>query len=230
MEFPYRIIDLSHPLQPGMPVWPGDPPLAITPAAGLDREGYYLNRLTLGEHTGTHAGAPAHYLAGGPAMDAIPVADLVAPLFTIAVPLQGDALLEPADVAEWEARFGPLPPGCAVVVATGWSRHWSDEARYLGRAADTSLHFPGISPAAMGLIAGVRGARIVGIDSPGLDGGLSADYAAGKLLAHRGGLHLENLTALELLPPFGAWLVVGLLPIAGGSGSPARVLALVPRA
>lgn len=230
MEFPYRIIDLSHPLQPGMPVWPGDPPLAITPAAGLDREGYYLNRLTLGEHTGTHAGAPAHYLAGGLAMDAIPVDDLIAPLFTIAVPLQGDALLEPADVADWEARFGPLPPGCAVAVATGWSRRWPDEKSYLGRAADGSLHFPGISPAAMELIVRARGARIVGIDTPGLDGGLSADFLSGKILAGQGGIHLENLTALDQLPARGAWIVIGALPIAGGSGSPARVLALVTRA
>ncbi len=229
MEFPFRVVDLSHPLQPAMPAWPGDPPLTVTPAARLDREGFYLNCLALGEHTGTHAGAPAHYLEGGLTMAAFTGHDLIAPLFTISVPLQDDALLEPADVAAWEARFGPLPSGCAVAVATGWSRYWPDKERYLGRAADGSLHFPGISPAAMAVIAGTRRARIVGIDSPGLDGGLSVDYAAGKLLARHGGLHLENLTALGELPPRGAWIMAGALPLAGGSGSPARVFALVPR-
>jgi kynurenine formamidase len=229
-EFPFRVVDLTHPLQPGMPVWPGDPPLEIAPAAAMEREGYFLERFSLGGHSGTHAGAPAHYLAGGLTISAIPASRLVAPLFTITVPLQCDALLEPADVADWEARFGPLPPGSAVAVATGWSRRWPDEKSYLGRAADGSLHFPGISPAAMELIVRARGARIVGIDTPGLDGGLSADFLSGKILAGQGGIHLENLTALDQLPARGAWIVIGALPIAGGSGSPARVLALVTRA
>jgi kynurenine formamidase len=44
----------------------------------------------------------------------------------------------------------------------------------------------------------------------------------------RGIWHLENLQNLKSLPPLGAWIVVGVLPLIGGSGSPARVIALLP--
>jgi kynurenine formamidase len=40
--------------------------------------------------------------------------------------------------------------------------------------------------------------------------------------------HLEGLVNLDQLPPRGATIVIGAVPLQGGSGAPARVLALVP--
>lgn len=52
------MIDLGHALAAGDPVWPGDPPIEVTPLASSP---FRLSRLSFGEHAGTHLGAPSHY-------------------------------------------------------------------------------------------------------------------------------------------------------------------------
>lgn len=229
-EFPFKIIDLTHPWQRAMPVWPGDPPVEITPAAEYGRDGFYLNALSCGEHSGTHAGAPVHFYAHGLTMAGFPAERLIVPLIKITASLQKDELLQREAVFAWQKRHGVLPPSSAVVIETGWSRHWPEVEAYFAEGEDGRMHFPGISEEAMLLLVEERGVRTVGIDTAGLDGGLSADYRANKVLARRSGLHIENLTNLDRVPPAGAWLVIGALPIMEGSGSPARVLALIPSA
>jgi len=121
-----------------------------------------------------------------------------------------------------------IPAAAAVLIETGWSSRWPDAAAYFARDAGGTMHFPGISLEAMQLLVVERGVRIVGIDTAGLDGGTSATFAAGRMLAQQGGVHLENLARLAQVPPTDAWLIIGALAVAGGSGAPARVLALVP--
>ena len=53
-----RVVDLSQVIHPGIPRWPGDPPVEFETVAQIDREGYYLRRFSLGEHSGTHLNAP----------------------------------------------------------------------------------------------------------------------------------------------------------------------------
>lgn len=225
----WDIIDLSHPLTPGMPRWPGDPATVITAAATLEQEGFALNCLSIGEHSGTHAGAPRHFLTDGRSIADFTAAELVMPVAKIVYPAERDTLLAVENLWQWEARHGALQAGTAMLVETGWSRFWPEAESYLARDAEGRMHFPGISEAAMRFLVEHRRVRIVGIDSPGLDGGLSTTFGCNRLLARHDGLHLENLTGLATLPSRGAWLVIGALPIAGGSGAPARVLALVPK-
>lgn len=63
------IHDVSRPLRRGMPVWPGDPPVELVPWTSIDEAGYRLHQLRVGEHTGTHLGAPCHYAADGLSLD-----------------------------------------------------------------------------------------------------------------------------------------------------------------
>ncbi|MFQ6026778.1 MAG: cyclase family protein, partial [Dehalococcoidia bacterium] len=49
-----RVVDLSHPIYEEMPQWPGDPPAQFETVARREREGYFLRRFSLGEHSGTH--------------------------------------------------------------------------------------------------------------------------------------------------------------------------------
>jgi kynurenine formamidase len=74
-----------------------------------------------------------------------------------------------------------------------------------------------------------RGVLGLGIDTAGIDGGASQTLEANRILLDNGRFHLENLTNLERLPARGAWLFIGALPLVGGSGSPARVLAWLPK-
>src|SRR5947209_455004 len=62
---PGAIIDISRPVGPDTPVWPGDPPVAVEPVARVeDGDPAAVSRLTLGTHTGTHVDPPAHFLPG----------------------------------------------------------------------------------------------------------------------------------------------------------------------
>ncbi|ASI99674.1 cyclase family protein [Thermococcus celer] len=79
------IVDLSVPLSEETPVYPDDPPVSIRPWAFIDRDGYYLNVLKLGEHSGTHVDAPAHFVPGGKTVDEMPLEKFIGEAFVIDV-------------------------------------------------------------------------------------------------------------------------------------------------
>jgi len=72
-----RVYDVTVPLATGLPVYPGDPPFEIEPAAALGSAPFRLSRLSLTTHTGTHVDAPAHFLEGGATIDQLPLEILV---------------------------------------------------------------------------------------------------------------------------------------------------------
>ncbi|USZ72800.1 cyclase family protein [Natronosalvus halobius] len=61
--------DLSYPLETGMPVYPGSPPVAVEPAATVEDDGYATTGLSFDSHTGTHIDSPAHMRSDGPTLD-----------------------------------------------------------------------------------------------------------------------------------------------------------------
>ncbi|HKY78093.1 MAG TPA: cyclase family protein, partial [Acidimicrobiia bacterium] len=74
------IIDISRPIGPDTPVWPGDPPVVVEPVARVeDGDAADVSRLSLGTHTGTHVDPPAHFLPGAATVDALPLDVLVGP-------------------------------------------------------------------------------------------------------------------------------------------------------
>ena len=109
-----------------------------------------------------------------------------------------------------------------VLVCTGWSAFLGDAGRYV-----TDLRFPGVSSEAARLLV-ERGVAGLGIDTLGVDPGNSTDFAAHNTTLPAGLWHLEGLVNLELLPARGALLAVGAPLLVGGSGVPARPLALLP--
>jgi arylformamidase len=75
-----RIYDISAPLAPGLPVWPGDPATAVAPALRVARgEGANVSRLTLGTHTGTHCDPPRHFFDAGTPADTLALETLIGP-------------------------------------------------------------------------------------------------------------------------------------------------------
>jgi kynurenine formamidase len=68
----------------------------------------------------------------------------------------------------------------------------------------------------------------VGIDTHGVDSGQDTTFATNLLVLEQPRIVLENLTNLDQLPAIGTILVIGVLRLLGGSGSPVAVLALLP--
>jgi kynurenine formamidase len=221
-----RVVDLAQPLSPATPVWPGMDRLSTETTGTYENGGSFSRDLTFGEHTGTHLDAPVHFVAGAASVEGIGADDLVCDAVVVdireACAADADYVLSAADVLAHEAEHGTIPARAAVLVCTGWSAFLGDDGRYV-----TDMRFPGVSAEAARLLV-ERGVAGIGIDTLGIDPGNSTDYAAHYTTLPAGLWHLEGLVNLELLPARGALLAVGAPLLVGGSGVPARPLALLP--
>lgn len=225
-----RIVDLTHPLAAGIPIYPGGVPFRAGQVADLARDGYYANLLVTGEHTGTHVDAPAHFVAGTATLDGLGAARFVAPAAVIdgtgPAERNADWRLTADDVRRWERTHGPVPQGAVVFLRTGWGQHWPNAAAYGNPAGN--LRFPGFAADAARYLVEERAIKGLGIDTLSLDYGRSRDFEVHKVLSAGGGYGIENVARLEELPPQGAVVVVAPIPVQDGSGAPCRVLAFVP--
>ena len=228
----HHVIDLSHTLHPNIPQWPGDPGPEFEEVATLERDGFYLRRFSLGEHSGTHVNAPAGFHPGGVGIDQYPPSAFVAPAIVLDVRERAganpDYRLGVNVLLEWEREHGTVPAGAVALLYTGWQAKWDDSAAYLGEGGDGALHFPGFGVEALGVLLTQRGAAGIGIDTHGVDGGRDTTFSINRRTLERQRIVLENLCNLDQLPPKGATLVIGALRFQGGSGSPASVLAFIP--
>ncbi|HYH95786.1 cyclase family protein [Hyalangium sp.] len=226
-----RVVDLGHPLTPDMPVFPGGTRLSAKVQGTVERDGYFIRQLELGEHIGTHVDAPAHFAAGSASVDRLPPDVLRGPAAVVDVTAQvasnPDYEVSTADIEAWEREHGPLQPQHLVLIRTGWAARWPDEQRYRNADAAGVMHFPGLSLAASRLLR-LRQVRAIGIDTLSTDPGPSATFEQHKDFLTGGGYHIENLADLSALPPVGAFLVVSPLFVKDGSGAPARVFAFLP--
>ena len=226
------IVDLTHPLSAQMPLWPGDPPPEFTDWANIARDGYFLRRFSLSEHAGTHLTAPASFYPNGRTVDQYTPEELVKPAVVIDARQQcqanPDYALTPDDVTAWESRHGSIPADSIALLLTGWAERWPNPAAYLGADANGSLHFPGFSPDAAALLLNERGVAGLGTDTASVEPGNDITFAVSKMVLSQPRIVLENLANLHQLPPTGAVLVIGLLRLEGGSGSPVAVTAFLP--
>ena len=227
-----RVVNLSLDIHPGMFLWPGDPPVEFEVAARLDHDGYYLRRFAMGEHSGTHVNAPSSFYPRGVSIDTYPAESLVVAAVTIdlrdRVADNPDYELTVADLDGWEARNGRIKPETVVLLCTGWLAERDSTIENPGPKMKNTLKFPGFGLGAARRLLNEREVAGLGIDTPGLEPGSHSGFSVNKLLLERPRLALENLTNLDQLPLTGATLVIGLLRLVGGTGSPASVLALIP--
>lgn len=234
-----RVIDLSHPYDEETIYWPTSPSAfqLNTLAHGETPGGYFYsaNSFCTPEHGGTHMDAPIHFAAGRHTIDEIPVQRLVAPAVVIDVSAMAakdaDYLLSLDDVRRWEDRHGEIPAQAIVVMRTGWEQRWGDRKAYLGddTPGDASnLHFPSFGAEAAEFLVKERAIVGIGVDTASIDNGASKDFRVHRITAEANVYGLENLMNLDQLPARGATLVALPMKIAGGSGAPVRVIALLP--
>jgi kynurenine formamidase len=236
----YTIVDLSHGFGPATLYWPTSTskfvlhPEASGPTAG----GYFYaaNSLSTPEHGGTHLDAPRHFSEKGRSTEQIPLEQLVAPAVVIDVTREASAdrdyRLTRDAVLAFEKAHGTIARGTAVLLRTGWSRHWPQRKAYLGddTPGDASrLSFPSFGVDAARLLVEDRGAAALGIDTASIDYGRSTDFQVHRIAAARNVPGFENLTNLDRLPARGATVIALPMKIEGGSGGPLRAIALVPR-
>lgn len=238
------VVDLTAPLSSSTPVLPLPAGMAPIPRFELEElarydergETSYQNGIHTGEHVGTHFDAPCHWVTGVEHGDVsqVPVERLVGPAVVIdktaEVAQDPDYLLTVEDVRAWERVHGPLPSGW-LLYRTGWAARSHDQDLFLN-ADETGPHTPGVSPECARWLAEATDIVGFGVETVGTDAGQAFGFEPAfpvhTHLLGAGKYGVTQLQNLAVLPPTGAVIVVAPLPIVGGSGSPARVLALVP--
>lgn len=240
-----EIVDLTAPLSRETPILELPPEFGQTQRFELEEisryddrgPAWYWNNFRTGEHTGTHFDVPNHWVTGKDNADiaSVPVTRLIAPAavldFSAQVAANPDYLIEIDDIRAWESDHGPLPDGGWLLVRTGWDARTSQQEAI--NADDSGPHSPGLSADCARWVAEESAVIGMGVETVGTDAGAAHSFDPAfpchSALMGSNKYGLTQLQNLAQLPPTGAVLIAGPLPIVTGSGSPARVLALVER-
>ena len=234
-----RWLDLSYSYSDETVYWPTD-------TLGFQFEelaysqtdaGYFYSayRIATAEHGGTHLDAPIHFSREGQTVDAIQIERLIgaAVVLDVSERATSDYQVGVADLEAFERDHGPIPRDAILLIRTGWGDRWPNRGDYLGTeavgpGAIPDLHFPGLHPDAARWLVENRSVAAVGIDTPSIDYGQSADFAAHVVLYGSGIPGLENVANLGALPETGSFVVALPMKIKGGSGAPVRIAAFIP--
>ena len=242
-----EVVDLTQPLNERTPMIRLPEPFENTPNVKLHQISFYdergpawaWNKLEIGEHAGTHFDAPTHWITGREGLDVseVPPRHLVAPAVVIdkCSECEGDPdyVLTVDDIRAFEAEHGPLPEGGWLLLRTGWDARAHDAEAFLNAGSGTPQS-PGFDAECARWIAEESPLVGVGVETVGIDagaaGGFEPPFPVHYHLLGAGKYGVTQLANLSLLPPTGALFIVAPLKITGGTGSPVRALALVPRA
>ena len=234
-----RWIDLTHSYSADTVYWPTSETFQKTTVSeGITDDGYYYSayKFSTAEHGGTHVDAPIHFYKDRHTVDEIPVEQLIGDGIVIRVVEQAAAdrnyQISVEDVRAWEKEYGDIPDGSIVLFDTGSSKLWPDAKKYMGtdkrgEEGVKELKFPGIHPDTARFLANERNIKAVGLDTPSIDFGGSTLYMSHQILFEKNIPGLENVANIDQLPGQGFTLIALPMKIAGGSGSPVRIVAFI---
>ncbi|HET9683316.1 MAG TPA: cyclase family protein [Gemmatimonadaceae bacterium] len=211
MDDKLRIYDVSLPLVSGGLVYPGNPPISITPEQAVSQgASANVSRVEFGSHTGTHVDAPKHFFDDGAGVDSIALEVLMGPArllaFSDTVTSIGEAELAAHDLTGVARVL--LKTRNSKWLATG-SREFHSDYTYL--APDGAEYLARL------------GVRLVGVDYLSVEQFHSGHHRTHRTLFEQGIVIVEGLLLSE--PPAGDYHFRCLpLRLVGLDGAPARAV------
>jgi arylformamidase len=207
-----RPIDISLSIDPAMLVWPGDPPVEVTPLQQMAKgDAANVSEVRMGTHTGTHVDPPLHFVPGGGGIDTVPLDVLVGE----AVVVDARHLDRPMGASDLEKLS--IPEGTErVLVRTANSDLWRRER----------VKFPPVyacltTDSARWVVD--RGIRLIGVDFLSVEAKGADGHPVHHTLLENGVVIVEGLDLGEVEP--GRYTLVCMpLRISGGDGGPARAI------
>ncbi|MGC8775622.1 MAG: cyclase family protein [Chlorobaculum sp.] len=211
-----RIVDLSHPISPAMPLWPGTPRPGFSDLHTVGRDGFGERWLQLSSHTGTHLDAPAHLFDGAASLDQLNAGRFVGRgmLLDLRALQTG-----PISLDQLQLHRATIEQSEFFLLHFGWSRFWGSDAY--------NRDYPVLSPEAAAWLCGV-GLKGIGIDAPSFDEPDSRALPIHRCLLGAGLILIENLTALDRLDGHAFFLSALPLPVSGAEACPVRAVAVIP--
>ena len=204
------IHDVTVPITNSMPVWPGDPPVRLSPQSHLSRDKSHTVKLTaieMGSHTGTHIDAPYHFVEGGKRLHEIPLEKLIGKATVFEIAGARSIGREDLERLKWDGVE-------RVLFKTDNSQHWQDGEFY----AD----FVYLEPDGAEFLVR-RGVWLVGIDYLSIEKFKSEKHPTHFALLTRNVVILEGLNLSNVSP--GEYTLYALpLNLQDADGGPARVI------
>jgi len=230
-----RFVDLTHSFGPTTPHWKGFKAETVTTLYTIKKDGFNVQQFTHVGQWGTHIDPPAHFHEGLRTVDQIPPTEMVLPLVVIDVHTQvaknPDYTLTLDDVQAWEAKHGRIPQHAFVAMRTDWSKRWPDQDAMQNHDAAGVAHYPGWSKPVLKLLYEDRGITASGHETTDTDPGLATtkdDYSLESYILGLNHYQIEMLANLDQVPEAGALIIVTWPKQEGGTGFPARVIAIAP--
>jgi kynurenine formamidase len=214
------LVDLSHTVEHELVTYKGLPAPIICDY--LSREAsrqryapgteFQMGKIEMVGNTGTYLDSPFHRYADGIDLSGLRLEQLAG--------LAGVKVIARETQSIDASHFSALKDiaGKAILVETGWSRHWNTEQYYEGH--------PFLTEEAAKFVADA-GVVLVGIDSLNIDSTQDGQRPVHSILLRRGILIVEHLTALERLPARGFRFFAVPVKVKGFSSFPVRAFAEV---
>jgi kynurenine formamidase len=210
------IVDLSHPLGPETPPFPGNGPVEIEVLDAIPDEAHdgrrhcNSSRLNTSIHCGTHMDAPFHFFNKGKTIDRVPLSVCVGPAVLVYhSEWKARAPIEPAHL---EPQRSQIKETRRVVMNTGWSRRFGQDGYFTDH--------PVISGACAQWLVDL-GVVLVGVDFPSVD---QPPHPAHDILLGNGLVIVENLTNLDAIRSSVFEFCALPLAVIGRDGSPVRAV------
>lgn len=209
-------IDLTHLIEEGMPVWPGEPQPEIRELMTLGKDICTVQSIQFNNHLGTHLDAPSHFIEDGITIDQIPLETLIGKAIILDFTDKGkNSLITREDLQQHVDR---LEPGARVLLKTGWDKNFNPVTFFEG--------FPCLTLGAAEFLAS-RKIRLLGMDTPSPSPIEDAGQAIHKTLLGAGIVLLEAVKNLTLIDQDECELIILPPPFKDFSGAPCRVVAVL---
>ena len=207
-----RIVDLSHPLAPGVASFPNDPKFAVIVHGRIATHSYNISQIVTGTHQGTHLDAMFHFFDAGRTLDRMPLDWFYGPARVLRIPKAANETITVDDLKPFEAL---LEPEAKIIVATGWHRRFGQP--------DFFTDFPSFAVEAARYLA-ARRIRLLGMDIP-TPGKQWLELHHILLAPEVEIVVVESLANLDAVPD--AFTFAGFpLNFVGRDGSPIRAVAI----
>lgn len=177
------IIDLTHRMHKGMPVYPGTEEPVFSQTNSIARDGFAELHLAMSTHTGTHIDAPSHILP-----DARPLSGFDISHFCGSATALDISGTDTITLGYLLTHIDTISRVDFVLLRTGWQHKWSSDEYLRG--------FPVLSIEAAAWLS-AQNLRGVGTDTISIDAVESTELPNHHALLSQGTLIIENLTNLD---------------------------------
>jgi kynurenine formamidase len=228
-----KYVDLTHAINPSVPVWHGFGPSKFAPTVDpvtnhpytYEKDGFEATHYDLStDQLGTQLDPPAHWNPYFPAIDELPPTYTIRPL--VVIPIQEKAAKDPGyqmtvdDIRAWEQRNGKIPEGSVVFIRSDWSKEWPNPD------LATRKEFPGVKLEALKFLHVER--KILFHGHEALDTDTTPTLEGEAWLLQNGYTQAEGVANLDKVPEKGALVAIGFPKLQGGTGGYARFIAICP--